>query len=175
MYRLVIHPPYIAVLLLGRLYQGGDEVVLTDEEYGRLPVSASTWAEVSHEEDPPPVQSPAPIEMSVIAQEVCWRTPDCSWKSLIALADLVGPEGPQGLPGPQGQRGLVGPMGVPGLQGPAGAAGQPGKSPPLMPSLSLLTTVKPNGLPDTITALINLRDSYNTLLSRLKTAGYMAS
>src|ERR1035438_584896 len=38
-------------------------------------------------------------------------------------AELIGPQGPQGIPGPQGPTGAVGPQGPTGPTGPAGATG----------------------------------------------------
>jgi len=61
------------------------------------------------------------IELRRSATSLEWRyVGDTSWTELVALADLTGPAGPQGVPG---ETGAQGDPGATGETGPAGADG----------------------------------------------------
>ena len=55
-----------------------------------------------------------------------------TWENLIAVSELKGEAGPQGIPGAdgaQGPKGDPGPQGIPGEKGDTGADGKDGFSP----------------------------------------------
>lgn len=57
-----------------------------------------------------------------------WRcTGDSEWNDLISLAEIIGPQGEQGIPGPKGDAGPTGPQGEQGVQGPKGDTGHQGE------------------------------------------------
>lgn len=85
------------------------------------------------------------IEMRVSGGYIQYSNDGVTWENLIAVSDLkgeagpqglkgdTGPQGPQGIPGekgeagPQGPRGETGPQGERGLKGDAGPQGVPGE------------------------------------------------
>lgn len=79
------------------------------------------------------------IELQKSATTIQWRyVGDDTWNDLVALAEITGargeqgiqgpagPVGPQGEPGPKGEQGEKGEQGIQGLQGPIGLQGEPG-------------------------------------------------
>lgn len=157
MYRLRINSQYMAVLVLDHVYNGGQELSITDEEYAALPSGMTRWAQVTYVPDAVPAPPPPPIEMVVRSQDIAWRTQACDWTSLITLDALRGPQGP---PGPTG------------ALGPPGAAGS-SPLPAPMPRIAAMSTGTLNGLPATTTSLTTLTAAFNTLLTELQAAGYM--
>lgn len=69
------------------------------------------------------------IEMRVSDGYIQYSNDGVTWENLIAVSELKGEAGPQGIPGekgPQGPRGETGPQGERGLKGDAGAQGPKG-------------------------------------------------
>ena len=73
------------------------------------------------------------IEMRVSGGYIQYSSDGATWENLIAVEDLKGEAGPQGIPGekgeagPQGPRGETGPQGEKGLKGDTGPQGIPGE------------------------------------------------
>ena len=71
------------------------------------------------------------IELQKSATAIQWRyTGDETWNDLVALAEITGAQGEQGIPGPKGEPGVTGAQGIQGIQGPAGPAGPQGEPGP---------------------------------------------
>ena len=72
------------------------------------------------------------VELRNTGEEIQWRyAEEESWEKLIAVHDLIGPQGepgPQGEQGPQGEPGPQGEQGPQGVQGPQGEQGPQGAS-----------------------------------------------
>lgn len=69
------------------------------------------------------------IEMRVSGGYIQYSSDGVTWENLIAVSDLKGEAGPQGIPGAdgaQGPKGDPGPQGVPGEKGADGAKGETG-------------------------------------------------
>lgn len=73
------------------------------------------------------------VELQAGTTHIEWRyVGDLTWTPLVALEDLIGPQGPQGsqgppgTQGPQGEKGDTGEQGPQGNQGPQGEAGAAG-------------------------------------------------
>lgn len=175
MYHVRILPQYVAVLVLDQLYNGGQEVLIADEDYSSLPPALAHWAQVTYTEDPPSPPLSPPVEMGLQDDKIVWRSLPCEWTPLVSLDSLQGPPGPSGglgERGPQGVPGPQGPIGSPGLSGPAGPAGKDAVLTP-MTRIAALSTGTLNGLPATITSVTALATAFNTLLTELQAAGYM--
>lgn len=67
------------------------------------------------------------IELNKGEAHLQWRyVGELEWRSLVALADLTGPQGPKGDKGEQGSQGEQGPQGPEGPQGEQGPKGEQG-------------------------------------------------
>ena len=67
------------------------------------------------------------IELQKSATTIQWRyVGDDTWNDLVALAEITGARGEQGIPGPKGEPGATGAQGIQGPVGPAGPQGEPG-------------------------------------------------
>lgn len=163
MYRVRIRPAYTGCWLSdGKYYEGGQEAVLTDLQYDRLPVYAPTWfSEVVHTEDPvvPSVESSAaqPVQMAVIDDRLCWRSgEDDEWNVLLAVSSLYGPASTPGIPeSPQdAQRSAEAPAELANIA-----------------SVAMAGEALP---PYLVTALAPIRIALNNLLAELKDKGLMS-
>lgn len=73
------------------------------------------------------------IEMRVSGGYIQYSNDGVSWENLIAVSELKGEAGPQGIPGAdgaQGPKGDPGPQGIPGEKGEAGPQGPRGETGP---------------------------------------------
>lgn len=71
------------------------------------------------------------IELQKSATTIQWRyVGDDTWNDLVALAEITGARGEQGIPGPKGDPGATGEKGEQGIQGPAGPTGPQGEPGP---------------------------------------------
>ena len=68
------------------------------------------------------------VELQAGTTHIEWRyVGDLTWTPLVALEDLIGPQGPQGSQGPPGNQGPQGEKGDTGEQGPQGNQGPQGE------------------------------------------------
>lgn len=68
------------------------------------------------------------IELQKSSNALQWRyVGDETWNDLVALAEITGEKGEQGIPGPQGEPGAQGPKGDTGPQGEKGDTGAKGE------------------------------------------------
>lgn len=67
------------------------------------------------------------VEMRVSGGYIQYSSDGATWENLIAISDLKGEAGPQGIPGEKGPKGDAGPQGLKGDTGPQGPQGIPGE------------------------------------------------
>lgn len=70
------------------------------------------------------------IDMRVSGGYIQYSNDGATWENLIAVSDLKGEAGPQGIPGETGAQGPKGDKGDPGVQGPRGEQGPAGERGP---------------------------------------------
>ncbi|MGH7218154.1 MAG: hypothetical protein ACREGE_01770 [Candidatus Microsaccharimonas sp.] len=97
---------------------------------GTVTVSSTTPAGADGQDG----QDGRTVELQNNGTSIQWRyAGDSTWTTLIALADITGPQGVQGIQGQQGNPGIQGEQGLPGEQGIQGIQGEPGTPNTIIP------------------------------------------
>lgn len=104
---------------------GQNDITQTNTKTSEVLADAAESAEVTLPSTPIPAATPT-IDMRVSNGWIEFTSDGKTWKQLISLEELKGPQGEQGEPGADGKDGEDGAQGIPGEKGETGAQGEKG-------------------------------------------------